>query len=1138
MKQGIFIVGTLFLFCLSGCSSIFNSGSISVLVFSKTEQFRHTSIENGIANIMALGDKHGFRVDTTEDSGIFTQENLQNYNVVVFLNTTGDILNDAQQIEFQRFIQAGGGFVGIHAAADTEYGWPWYGKLVGAYFHSHPNNPNVREGDIDVLIGDHGSTSMLPVRWHCNDEWYNYKDINPDIKVLMNLDETSYEGGINGEAHPIAWYHEYDGGRAWYTGRGHTDESFDEPLFQAHILGGIQYAAGDGSPVNYNLPSVMPQENRFEKVVLEDNLNEPMELVMMPNGNLLYIQRAGEIRLYDQAVDSSTLVQKMDVFSGLEDGLLGVALDPDFEENNWIYLFYADPNASKQNISRFTMSSDYKRIDLASEQLLLEVPTQRKECCHAAGSIEFGPNGLLYIATGDNTNPHASDGYSPSDERPGRSPWDAQKSSANTMDLRGKILRIKPEANGSYSIPEGNLFADESEGRPEIYVMGCRNPYRISIDSHTGYLYWGDVGPDAGNDSTGRGPRGHDEVNQAREAGFFGWPYFIADNKPYHEYDFAKKVSIKPHDPQHPINNSPNNTGATNLPPANPAFIYYPYAASAEFPLVGDGGRNAMAGPVFYKDDYPESENRFPDYYDGKFFAYDWMRGWIMSVTMNDEGDLMSMERLAPSIKWNNPTDIIMGPTGDMYLLEYGTVWFSQNPDARLVHFKYNGGNRKPVANIEADQTIGGTPLTIAFKGDESIDFDGDDLRFNWYFEDENQVGSNEMNPTHTFENPGNYDVKLVIEDENGEIDEASLEVLVGNDLPEISWNFEGNRTFFWDKQSLSYEVMVQDEEDGTIGNGIDENDVQVSIEYLAQGFDPTEIEMGHQAMTKASGMLKGKALMDDSDCGTCHQVDVKSVGPTYQDIAAKYKDDPNASGYLANKIINGGGGVWGETAMAAHPQLSQEDAGQMAQFILSMANDPSKSINQRPAKGTYAFDQHPPNNPAGKYLLTASYTDQGGEEVGPLSVQDRIILRHPMIMAAEFDAIEKAQKFTVTPEMSNGAFPQEMEIVIGMSGGYVVYKNIDLTDIKAIQFTVSLGGGFFGGGKMLATLDGLDEPNWLEIPVAPEDGGLGGSQLNVNTPETTGVHDLYIKFEGDGARPVLSLIGMYFSRVALDENI
>ena len=220
------------------------SNAQRILVFSKTKGFYHKSIPTGIAALQKLGKENGFDVDTTKDASKFTIDNLKKYQAIVFLSTTHDVLNEEQQVAMEKYIQSGGGFVGIHGAADTEYEWPWYNKLVGAYFKSHPNNPNVRKATINVVDKGHPATKDLPQQWERSDEWYNYKSINPDLKVLATLDETSYEGGENGENHPISWYHEYDGGRAFYTGGGHTDESFDEPLFLQHLLGGIRYAMG------------------------------------------------------------------------------------------------------------------------------------------------------------------------------------------------------------------------------------------------------------------------------------------------------------------------------------------------------------------------------------------------------------------------------------------------------------------------------------------------------------------------------------------------------------------------------------------------------------------------------------------------------------------------------------------------------------------------------------------------------------------------------------------------------------------------------------------------------------------------------------------------------------------------------
>ncbi len=218
-----------------------------VLVFSKTEKFRHSSIPNGIAAIRKLGRENGFAVDTTEDAGAFTQKNLARYSAVVFLSTTGDVLNPMQQDVFERYIQAGGGYVGVHSATDTEYDWPWYGRLAGAYFNGHPGNPNVRKGSYRVLDTTHVSTKGLPTRFEREDEFYNFKSIDPTIHVLIEIDEKSYEGGTNGDHHPMSWYHDFDGGRAWYTNMGHTEATYTEPLFLQHLLGGLRYAIGGGA---------------------------------------------------------------------------------------------------------------------------------------------------------------------------------------------------------------------------------------------------------------------------------------------------------------------------------------------------------------------------------------------------------------------------------------------------------------------------------------------------------------------------------------------------------------------------------------------------------------------------------------------------------------------------------------------------------------------------------------------------------------------------------------------------------------------------------------------------------------------------------------------------------------------------
>ncbi len=462
-------------------------------------------------------------------------------------------------------------------------------------------------------------------------------------------------------------------------------------------------------------PTGAQTDEHFRKVVLvadeqvngkyEDTLKDPMELALAADGRVFFAQRNGVIKVWKPTTRTTVEIAKVPVFDGLEDGMLGITLDPKFMKNGWVYLNHSLPETSMDakgkkagiiRVSRYTLNGD--TLDLASEKKLLDIETQREECCHVGGSLAFDHKGNLYVSVGDNTNPFASDGYAPIDEQPGRSPWDAQKSSANPNDLRGKINRIHPEKNGTYTIPKGNLFPPNTPGtRPEIYVMGNRNPFRIAIDQKKGFLYWGEVGPDAGAAKEGRGAAGFDEVNQARKAGFFGWPYFIADNKPYNHFDFAAKTSGALYDPQHPVNSSPNNTGIKDLPPAQPAFIYYAYSPSTKFPAVNvGGGRTAMAGPVYYFNPKLKSEHKLPAEFDHTFFIYEWSRNWIMAVHLDKDDQIakqadgsLHMERFCPQMTFQRPMDLELGADGCLYLIEFGTAW-GNNLDTQISRIEYH----------------------------------------------------------------------------------------------------------------------------------------------------------------------------------------------------------------------------------------------------------------------------------------------------------------------------------------------------------------------------------------------------------------------------------------------------------------
>ena len=983
---------------IAGCSLL--EQPKRVLVFTKTEGYRHKSIPAGVAMFRRLSSEYNFIADTSSNAGVFNEKSLKNYRAVVFLNTTQDILNHDQQAAFERFIQAGGGFVGIHAAADTEYLWPWYGQLVGAYFESHP--AGTPTATINVINKNHLSTEHLPERWQRVDEWYNYKNISPDINVLATLDESTYEGGTNGTYHPIAWYHEFDGGRAFYTGGGHTSESYSDEAFVQHVWGGLQWAMG-GNGLNYSFAKseLVPEENRFEVEVLDWNLFEPMELEVLPDSRVLFIERHGEVKLYDPEKDTTLIIAEFDVHTKNEDGLLGLALDPEFDQNNWIYLYFSPAGReAKQHLSRFLFTND--QLDRSSEQVILVIPTQREECCHQGGSIEFDSNGYLFLSTGDDTNPFKSQGFAPIDERNGRKPFDAQRTSANANDLRGAILRIKVNADGSYSVPAGNLFAEGTPGtRPEIYIMGNRNPFRISIDPKRGTLYWGEVGPDSGVDSVGFGPKGHDEVNQAKAAGFYGWPYFVGNNKAYWNYDFQQERSGVQFDPVSPVNNSINNTGITALPEAQPAFIWYPYGESEEFPLVGTGGRNAMAGPVFYGDLYDDTEVKFPGYFNGKLFIYDWMRGWVQLVTMDENENFVRMEPFMPNYKFSNPMDMQFAKDGSLYMLEYGTTWYQRNEDARLIRITYNSGNRAPIVAIDADKTVGPIPLSVTFNSAGTIDYDGDELTYLWEFDN---TTSTTPNSSYKFATPGVYYPRLTVSDGQGNSVTKEMKIIAGNTPPEIEISIKSNTSFYWDEQPVEYEVKVRDAEDGSLGIGIDQSRVVVTHHYLPQGYDETEITSGHQVPTQ---FVAGKALIDGSDCKACHKLDTKSIGPSYLQVAEKYQDRADAVSYLSEKILTGGGGVWGEQAMAAHPQLTDQEAERMVNYILSLIEETKDLL---PTSGSFVTDLHRDEETQGRYYLKATYKDNGNGEVPSLSSTTTVVLQPSVINDLETELEEETE--------------------------------------------------------------------------------------------------------------------------------
>ncbi|GAB3953004.1 lectin [Streptomyces sparsus] len=575
-----------------------------------------------------------------------------------------------------------------------------------------------------------------------------------------------------------------------------------------------------------------PAAPDFQQVTLAKGVvetGEPMTLAVLPDRSVLHTSRDGTVRLTN-AAGTTKVAGKLDVYSHDEEGLQGVAVDPDFSSNRHVYLYYAPelgtpggdapadgtaadfaPFDGVNRLSRFVLKTD-GTLDLAAEKKILDVPASRGICCHVGGDIDFDADGNLYLSTGDDTNPFASDGFTPIDERATRNPaYDAQRSSGNTNDLRGKVLRIKVAADGSYSVPSGNLFPPgTAKTRPEIYAMGFRNPFRMSVDKATGIVHLGDYGPDAGSSSPSRGPAGQVEFNRITKAGNYGWPYCHGDNDAYVDHNFATGSSGSAFSCAAPENTSPNNTGLTDLPPAQPAWIPYDGDSVEEF---GNGSESPMGGPVYRYDADSTSEVKFPQEYDGDFFAGEFGRRWIKRIESGGDGTVQSIN----SFPWSGTQvmDMAFGPDGALYVLDYGTGYFSGDENSALYRIEHVTGGRAPTAQAKAGVTSGKAPLAVSFSSAGSSDPDGDDLSYAWNFGD--GATSTAADPSHTYTANGQYTATLKVTDTTGKSATASVRITVGNTAPTVKLDLPVDGSIHDFGDAIPFEVTVTDPEDGTI---------------------------------------------------------------------------------------------------------------------------------------------------------------------------------------------------------------------------------------------------------------------------------------------------------------------------------
>ncbi|MGC5408839.1 lectin [Streptomyces sp. DT225] len=570
----------------------------------------------------------------------------------------------------------------------------------------------------------------------------------------------------------------------------------------------------------------------FQQVTLAKGvaeMGEPMTLAILPDRSVLHTSRDGTVRLTD-AAGTTKVAGRLDVYSHDEEGLQGVAVDPGFSSNRFVYLYYAPklstpagdapsdgtaadfaPFDGVNRLSRFVLSSA-GTLDPASEKKILDVPASRGICCHVGGDIDFDAQGNLYLSTGDDTNPFASDGFTPIDERASRNPaYDAQRSSGNTNDLRGKVLRIKVAADGSYTVPSGNLFPPgTARTRPEIYAMGFRNPFRMSVDKATGVVHLGDYGPDSGTASATRGPAGQVEFNRITKAGNYGWPYCTGKNDAYVDYDFAGGSSGGKFDCAAPKNTSPRNTGLTDLPPAQPAWIPYDGGSVPEF---GGGSESPMGGPVYRYDAGSTSQVKFPQEFDGDFFAGEFGRRWIKRIEASGDGTVQSIN----AFPWSGTQvmDMAFGPDGALYVLDYGTGYFNGDANSALYRIEHVTDGHAPVAQAKADVTSGKAPLTVSFSSAGSSDADGDALSHAWTFGD--GATSTAANPSHTYTANGQYTATLKVTDTTGKSATASVQITVGNTAPTVRLDLPADGSIYDFGAAIPFKVTVTDPEDGAI---------------------------------------------------------------------------------------------------------------------------------------------------------------------------------------------------------------------------------------------------------------------------------------------------------------------------------
>ncbi|MEU9740645.1 ThuA domain-containing protein [Micromonospora chersina] len=856
---------------LTAPAPVSNGIQYKVLVFTRSASGNNAATAAGVQAVQKLGQERRFTVEVTNDPRKFDQPHLKQFRAVVFLNTAGDVLDDAQQAAFEAYYRDGGGFVGVHSAIEAEPDWSFLTNVLGTRATGAPTAAS--RATVTVADRVHPASETLPQRWSTTDRWYNFAaNVRGVSHVLATVDEKTYAGGSMGFDHPVTWCKDYQGGRSFYTGLGATPESYDSADLRAHLGGAIQWAAGvtDG-----DCGATVLANYQMTVVGAQPNVNEPIGFDVLPDGRVLQTDRRGGVRLHNPETNQTTVLAQIPVYTNSEDGMYGPAVDRDFATNRWVYLYYApplntptgsapttstDPNAwdvwkGYFQLSRFKfVDGETPSLDLSTEQKILQVPVDRGACCHVAGDIAFDSNNNLWLVTGDDTpaGGGGSGGFSPHNDSVSatgvyQAPYvDARRSSANTNDLRGKILRITVGADGSYTVPAGNLFpAGTDKTRPEIYAMGFRNPFRITLDKND-VAYITDYSPDSSVAQVGRGPAGTGRMMVVDKPANYGWPMCVQPNLPYIEMNWTTTPisPVAPFDCAAPKNTSRHNTGLTDLPRVEKSELWYSFQAPTPcpesylstptqtcpvlFPELGTGGVGPHGAAKYDFDPELRSETKFPEYYDGAIFFGEFTRDTLKEIRLDDQGEILKINNVlncgqapttpAKPFLCDNPMDMRWGADGNFYLLTYGDGFFNVNPDAAMLKFSYVKGLRAPIAVLNATPTNGRAPLTVAFSSDGSKDPDpADSISFAWDFDGNGTTDSIDPNPSFTYTTNGVYTARLTVTDSSGKTASANTTITVGNTAPTVTVTTPLEGGFFSWGDDIPWTVTVTDPEDGPV---------------------------------------------------------------------------------------------------------------------------------------------------------------------------------------------------------------------------------------------------------------------------------------------------------------------------------